>query len=165
MTAVRTVWTATAALALVGAALRVTRPPLSRAAADSLPIPPPAPPARPADRPVPATELRRIVTANVFSSARTPPRTRFVPTGLARAARAAAVPARPLLRLYGITVGDRGAIALIDADSKIPGAEIYRVGDQVAGAPIVAITDSTVTIAQSSGPLVLRLQPGDRRRP
>jgi len=61
-------------------------------------------------------------------------------------------------------VGAEGAVALIDADPNVPGAEIYRVGDLVAGARLVAITDSSVTLAQPSGPLVLRLQPAARRR-
>jgi len=73
-------------------------------------------------------------------------------------------PRGPTLRLYGITVGAQGAVALIDADPNIPGAEIYRLGDLVAGARVLAITDSTVTLAEPSGPLVLRLQPAARGR-
>ena len=63
-----------------------------------------------------------------------------------------------MFRLYGITVGAGGAVALIDADPKIRGAELYRVGDRVGGSPITAITDSTVVIARKGGPLVLRLR-------
>src|SRR3989442_7825279 len=89
---------------------------------------------------------------------------RFAPAGRGFGARPSAG-AGPPLKLYGITVGPQGAVALIDADPKIPGAEIYRVGDLVAGARLVAITDSTVTLAQPSGPLILRLPSGDRNRP
>ena len=67
-------------------------------------------------------------------------------------------PAGPGIRLFGITKGPNGAVALIDADPKIKGAEIYRVGDRVAGSPISAISDSTVVIARPSGPLVLHLR-------
>jgi hypothetical protein len=101
-----------------------------------------------------------IVAANIFSPDRAPPAVRFSLPGQAAAP---AKPRGPTLRLYGITVGAQGAVALIDADPNIPGAEIYRLGDLVAGARIVAITDSTVTLAQPSGPLVLRLQPAQRR--
>jgi hypothetical protein len=61
------------------------------------------------------------------------------------------------LRLFGITAGPEGSIALIDADPKIAGAELYRVGDRVGGGSITRISDSTVVISRSGGPLVLRL--------
>src|SRR2546430_17189859 len=96
---------------------------------------------------------------SIFSRTRTAPLVRFTPAG--RAARGTAFASRrPPLKLYGITVGPQGAVALIDADPKIPGAEIYRVGDLVAGARLVAITDSTVTLAQPYRPLILRLPSG-----
>jgi Type II secretion system protein C len=105
-----------------------------------------------------------IAVTNVFSQDRTPPKTRFVPEG--RAAPDAMVrvakPRRPAFRLYGITVTERGATALIDANPKVPGAELYRLGDAVGGAPITAITESTVVIRRSGGPLVLRLPPAAR---
>src|SRR2546430_11555570 len=62
---------------------------------------------------------------SIFSQTRTAPLVRFTPAG--RAARGTAFASRrPPLKLYGITVGPQGAVALIDADPKIPGAEIYR---------------------------------------
>ena len=73
-------------------------------------------------------------------------------------------PAGPGIRLFGITKGPNGAVALIDADPKIKGAEIYRVGDRVAGWPISAISDSTVVVARPSGPLVLRLPSAVKKR-
>ena len=89
---------------------------------------------------------------------------RFTPPGLA--ARGQPVHRAPAVRLYGITIGASGtATALIDADPDIPGAEIYHIGDVVAGAPIVDITDSTVVLAQPSGQRVLHLQRSSRRQP
>jgi hypothetical protein len=70
--------------------------------------------------------------------------------------------------LYGITVRGTEALALIDADPGVPGAEIYRVGDRVRGSRVVAITDSTVTLASVSGggaAQVLRLSSVVRRHP
>jgi hypothetical protein len=68
------------------------------------------------------------------------------------------------MHLYGITKGPGGAVALIDADPRIPGAEVYRVGDEVRGGRIAAVTDSTVVIARPSGPLTLRLPVTDAER-
>jgi hypothetical protein len=69
-----------------------------------------------------------------------------------------------VFQLYGITVTAKGATALIDANPKIPGAEMYRLGDRIGGAPITAITESTVVIKRSGGPLTLRLRPAARPR-
>jgi hypothetical protein len=107
-----------------------------------------------------------ITTGNVFSQTRTPPTVRFVPEG--RSAPAPAEPSRPkvrqpVFRLFGITLGAEGAIALIEANPKIAGAELYRLGDSVGGFLITAITESTVVIGRAGGPLVLRLTPGERR--
>ncbi len=110
-----------------------------------------------------APDYEPIVRTNLFSAERTPPRQRFAPAGTASRD---TVPRRaaPSIRLYGITVGAQGAMALIDADPEIPGAEIYHVGDVVAGAPIAEITDSTVVLSQPSGPRVLHL-PRSSRKP
>lgn len=109
-----------------------------------------------------------IAATNVFSQERTPPKIRFVPEGREeRRVEAVAPPTRrePVLRLYGVTVRADGAIALIDADPRIPGAELYRVGDRVAGSPIVAITESTVVITRAGKPVTLRLRSANRSRP
>ena len=46
----------------------------------------------------------------------------------------------------------------------VPGAEVYRVGDEVRGGRITTIGDSTVVLTRPSGPLVLRLpDAGDGR--
>jgi Type II secretion system protein C len=108
-----------------------------------------------------------VAAQNVFSQSRTPPTARFVPEGRAAADSAAPAP-KPracVFRLFGITATSKGAIALIDADSKIPGPELYRVGDRIGGAPITAITDSTVLIRRASGPLILRLPAPAHPRP
>jgi hypothetical protein len=158
---VRSLYVAAAALLVAGLGLRLAPTPLPQAAA--------APPAVPAEAqpdtaptstpPVPTYDA--IVAANIFSQDRTPPAVRFSLPGREAAP---TKPRGPTLRLYGITAGAQGAVALIDADPNIPGAEIYRLGDLVAGARVIAITDSTVTLAEPSGPLVLRMQPAERRR-
>jgi hypothetical protein len=164
MTIARALSAAAVVLGLLGLWLRLSRAPLPQAAAAPLPL---RTAGQPMTAPAGATAAPRyeaIVAANIFSQTRAAPLVRFAPAG--RAVRGtAAASRRPLVKLYGITVGPQGAIALIHADSKLPGAEIYRVGDLVAGARLVAITDSTVTLAQPSGPLILRLPSGDRSRP
>ena len=152
-------WSAAAALSIVGLVLRVvpTALPTPNVAPSEPPPPAPAPPAV-AGR-APSTD-DGIVSATVFAPSRSAPRTRFTPPGV----KAARPRAEPALRLYGITITGEGALALIDADPRIPGAELYRVGDLAGGARVTAITDSTVTLAQPSGPRVLRLRPAPRRK-
>jgi hypothetical protein len=52
-----------------------------------------------------------------------------------------------------------GTAALIDANPGLPGAEIYQIGDVVAGRRIVAVLDSTVVLQGPTGRTVLKLQP------
>jgi hypothetical protein len=160
VTLMRSVILATAALVVTGLGLRLAPTSLPRLGAKRLPVLGEVDPdgVKTSTPPVPAYDA--IVTANIFSQDRTPPAVRFSLPGRDAAP---PKPRGPTLRLYGITVGSQGAVALIDADPSIPGAEIYRVGDLVAGGRLLAITDSTVTLAQSSGPLVLRLRPAQRR--
>jgi len=129
----------------------------------------------PATRPAAARALHEnpalyaaIVAGNIFSPSRAAPAVRFTPnrpTGPAKAAPPKPKPSGPVIRLFGITKGLNGAVALIDADPKIKGAEIYRVGDRVGGSPISAINDSTVVIARPSGPLVLHLRSAVKKKP
>jgi hypothetical protein len=162
VTLVRSLYAAAGALLIAGLGLRLAPTRLPRAQAAPLDVPAEAQPeaAPTSTRPVPRSDA--IIAANVFSPDRTPPAVRFSLPGRAAAP---TKPRGPTLRLYGITVGAQGAVAIIDADPSIPGGELYRVGDLVAGARVLAITDSTVTLAQPSGPLVLRLQPAVRRGP
>lgn len=106
-----------------------------------------------------------IVESNVFSPRRAPPATRFVPDWARRDSTPPPVarraqPVEPSIRLYGIARGGAGAVALIDADPRVPGAEVYRVGDLVRGSRVTAVTDSTVVLSGRTGSLVLRLPAG-----
>jgi len=162
VTLVRSLYAAAAALVIAGWGLRLAPTRLPRAQTAPLDVPAEAQPeaAPTSTRPAPRSDA--IIAANIFSPDRTPPAVRFSLPGRAAAP---TKPRGPTLRLYGITVGAQGAVAIIDADPSIPGGELYRVGDLVAGARVLAITDSTVTLAQPSGPLVLRLQRAARRGP
>jgi hypothetical protein len=114
-----------------------------------------------------AAPYAAIVASNIFSPTRAAPSVRFTPnrpTGAATPAPPKSRPSGPSIRLFGITKGLNGAVALIDADPKVKGAEIYRVGDRVAGSPITAINDSTVVIARPSGPLVLHLHDAGKKK-
>jgi len=167
MRLVRVLYGSAAGFALIAAsgALAPTSPARAQASA------PPTPPiARATEQPrrvaesVPPTTYATIVSTNIFSTDRVPPRVRFTPPGLA--VKGKPVHRAPTVRLYGITTGAGGtATALIDADPDIPGAEIYHVGDVIAGAPIIDITDSTVVLAQPSGQRVLHLERSSRRQP
>ncbi len=107
-----------------------------------------------------------IVERNIFSPDRAPPPSRYVPPGGSAPAETSPVRGAPApVRLFGIAVGPDGAVALIDADPDIPGAEIYRVGDVVRGARVTAITDSTVVLAGPAGQSVLRLPDSNRGTP
>jgi len=165
VTRVRGLYAATAVLLFVGSWLRLARSPLPSADVRQLPLPLAGQRTTAAPGATPSTSYEPIVAANIFSQTRTAPSVRFSPAGRAGARPAAPAPRGPRLTLYGTTVGPQGAVALIDADPKVPGAEIYRLGDVVAGAALVAITDSTVTLAEPSGPLVLHLRPAQRRKP
>jgi hypothetical protein len=117
-----------------------------------------------------AAPYAAIVATNIFSPTRAPPAVRFTPnrpTGVAAPPKPKPrpKPAGPGIRLFGITKGPAGAVALIDADPKIKGAEIYRIGDRVAGSPISDISDSTVVITRPSGPLVLHLRRAVKKKP
>lgn len=109
-----------------------------------------------------------IVASNPFSADRVAPRARFVPEGMRRdtvaVARAPRKPREVTPRLFGITRGPGGAVALIDADPAVPGAEVYEIGDSVRDGRVAAIGDSTVTLSRPSGRVVLRLPDAGERR-
>jgi hypothetical protein len=137
--------------AVAGLWLRVAHP--------SLPAADPAQLRLPAEHPSTSTgdvapaDYQRIIADNIFAQNR----------GAEPAKPAAsAKPERPRdpaagLALRGTTIGPRGSIALI-------GADMYRIGDIVDGAKLVAITDSTVTLERSSGPLTLHVPSSQRKK-
>jgi hypothetical protein len=104
-----------------------------------------------------------IVAGNIFSVTRQPPaRVSQAPHAQEQAADLDTRHA-PTLVLYGTTVGPQGAVALIRGGPMNSG-EILHVGDVVAGARIVDITDSTVTLAKPSGPLILHVPSTERKK-
>jgi hypothetical protein len=157
---------AAAVFGLAGLALRLSPPTMTAPPLVGVEPPRRAPPSvRTAD----TTSYGAVVSANIFSPTRAAPATRFSPD-TSNDSTPAPRPSPPraglrAMRLYGVAQGGRGAIALIDADPKVRGAEVYRVGDTVRGSPIASITDSTVIVARPSGPLILRLHAAVRRRP
>ena len=101
-----------------------------------------------------------ILKGNVLSSARRPPRSRIRSAGTSDTARGPG--SRPQAaafqpRLFGTVTGSEGS-ALIDADPKVPGAELYRTGDRLLGRRLTEISDSNVVLEGPSGRLVLRLE-------
>lgn len=112
-----------------------------------------------------------IAAANVFSPTRTPPAERFTPDRTpdrpapVPVARRARVVEEPAVHLYGITIAPSGALALLATNQSARGAQIYRVGDRVAGGSVAAITDSTVVIARARDRLVLRLPSAKKKLP
>ncbi len=105
-----------------------------------------------------------IVSANIFSRSRT------APAREGAVVHAAHAPASPVQHgttptLYGTTIGPQGAVALIDDDTPPRGAHLHYMGDMIAGARLVAITDSTVTLDRQPVPLVLHLPASMRQTP
>jgi hypothetical protein len=167
VTGPRPFYAAAALFIAAGAALRLA-PVRGPEALDAAPVAAAAAPG-PRRTPPPDTQrYRTIVAMNAFSAARTAPATRFLPEGLRRdtvpVARTARKPAEVPARLFGITRGPGGAVALIEADPTVPGAEVYQVGDEVRGGRITAIGDSTVVLSRPSGRIVLRLPDAGARR-
>lgn len=161
----RVLYTVAGVLALAALALRLAP------ARPGVPATAPVQLAQPATEPSPSERaqallaFQEIVEANVFSQDRTPPGERYVPPELA-AATPAPGPARasaPRLRLFGVAVGPTGAVALIDADPAIPGAEVYREGDLVRGLRLIEIGETAVVLEGDDGRTVLTLPSSGRR--
>ena len=156
----RSLYGTAAALGLIGLGLRLAPARLPGAQPGvGLPVAAQLPPSQASLRD--ERSYAPIAGANVFSQTRTPPAVRFVPEGHSPRDSAApsAKPKPRVFRLYGITVTAKGATALIDADPKIRGSELYHLGDRIGGAPITAITESTVVVGRPGRPLILRLRP------
>lgn len=109
-----------------------------------------------------------IVRANPLGPNRQPPAQRYVPPALRAESgppAATAAASTPRLRLFGVATGPNGAVALIDANPSIPGAEIYRLGDLVSGYRLESISESVVVLRGATGPRTLRLdEPTGRSR-
>lgn len=106
-----------------------------------------------------------IVAANIFARSRVAPARAARVVARADRASKAASPHTTTFTLYGTTIGPQGAVALIDDNTPPRGAHVHYMGDVIAGARLIAITDSTVTLDRPSGPLVLRLPPTMRQTP
>lgn len=165
----RWAWIAAGVLAAIGVALRVVP-----AAPPAVAVEAPAPyqvPEPPTGEEQAATLLsfQRIVSDNLFAQDRAAADERYTPPELmprdapeARPTRPQPV-ARPALRLYGTAVGPEGSVALIDADPAIPGAEVYRVGDQVDGARLMEVQETAVILEGPAGRFTLTLPSSIRR--
>jgi hypothetical protein len=130
-------------------------------------------------RAAPDTGLAQtIVAENMFSSARRPPASRYVPSrddvaptvvsdaGTVMPSDTAAVPSGdPVPHLYGTIVGPEGPQALLRLDASIAEPRLYRVGDRAGGFRVDSIGERDVTLAGPRGKVVLRLNsPEDRAR-
>lgn len=120
-----------------------------------------APPARdPSAQAAALLSFEEIVRTDMFSVERQAPTARYIPPEL----RTAAAPDRPVgpplprLQLFGVATGPTGAVALIDANPAIPGAEIYRLGDRVSVYRLEMISDTLVVLRGDSGVRRLRLE-------
>jgi len=161
---IRQLWGAAATIAGLGALLWVLPPWIGGPAQPPAAITPPAPPADPSAHAAALLSYGEIARANVFGPERTPPRSRYAPPG-SRLAQAPAAAGEPSLRLFGLAAGAGGAVALIDADPRVPGAEIYRLGDRVGPYRLESIADTFVVLAGPTGTRTLRLQAPQRRSP
>lgn len=139
------------AFAIAGVWLRVAHPSLPSADPTQLRLPVEHPSTSTGD--VAPANYQPIIAQNIFAQNRgaEPPK----PTVAERPER----PRDPMagLALRGTTIGPRGSVALI-------GTDVYRIGDIIDGAKLVAITDSSVTLARPSGPLTLHVPSSMRKK-
>lgn len=126
----------------------------------------PTPVADPSEQAAALLAYEELVRANPFDADRKPPSERFVPPDFRstqQQARPADQPVAPRLQLFGVATGPMGAVALIDANPSIPGAEIYRLGDRVSVYQLESISDTEVVLRGDSGVRRLRLLIGRSR--
>ena len=162
----RVLYVLAAVFAVAGASVRIAGlPGIGRAdapAIDAAPVDAP-PAARPS---VPRARDDSIVAGNVFAARRTAPSARFIPADRTPAVVAPPLPRaveRPPLAVFGILITGGRTTALLDADPRIPGAEIYREGDILpGGGRVLQITAEQVVVDMPDGRHVLRLPSATR---
>lgn len=124
-----------------------------------------AAPAAPQSAASPGVPLRSgladdVVATNLFSPRRTSPTVRYTSDSLAPTREAPpSPPARRAIRLFGVGMTGARATALLDADPRVPGAEIYHVGDRLPeGGRVESIAADNVVIITPEGRQRLRLE-------
>jgi len=152
---------AAAGLALGGVVLRLVPPRVPTVDLSSAAVAVPPSPVDPAAQAAALLTYAAITQADLFAPDRRPA------TRALRAAASSQPDARPAStwRLFGVASGAAGAVALIDADPAIPGAEIYRPGDHIASYTITTIADTLVVLDSPAGRRVLTLRQSERRNP
>lgn len=161
------VYAAAAVLAGGGVALWLLPVDVALPAIQPVALPVPGSVSDPSEQAAALLTYEEIVRGNVLATDRRPPATRYTPP-VAGDVPTPATPSAtlaPAIRLYGVATGPAGAVALIDANPAIPGAEIYRVGDIVGGYSLAQIAESFVVLAGPDGERTLRLQRPQGRSP
>lgn len=122
------------------------------------------------------TIAENIVVANVFSTRRTPPRSRYSPSDDAMDA-SGEMPADSTLApddpdlgqgmrvpaLFGTVVGINGTLALLQLDPTATGPRLYAVGERDGGYRVVSIAPRAVVLTGSRGRVTLRLDREEER--
>ena len=128
-----------------------------------------APSSQPARASDPAI-TESIVTANIFSAERKPPRSRYNPfepdpiapeplLGAAMSVDAAVISDEDAVpRLFGIMSSPAGANALMRLDPTVPEAVLYREGDRAGQYRVVKINLQSVVLSGPRGQTVLQLK-------
>ena len=160
----RVLYTVAIALAVIGLGLRLIPSPVSGSAAPPIAVAALQPGSDSVAAGADLAAFQPIVSANIFSQDRRPPAERYIPPELRE--ETAPPPAQPRtafrMRLFGVVVGPAGTVALIDADPRIPGAEVYRPGDVVGDSRLISVSDSTVVLEGPTGRRVLSLPSSSR---
>jgi hypothetical protein len=165
---VRSLYVMAALLAVTGLGLRLA--PVGKPTVATATTPPPRDgnrsvplPARTAAGEIDSTTSSAIIGSDIFAPSRVPPG-RSLSVAVDRK-HSTPAPHAPAFTLYGTTIGPEGAVALIDADGADRSTGLHHIGDVVAGARLVAITDSTATLERPTGLLILHLPPTARPSP
>ena len=111
-----------------------------------------------------------LVTRNPFSRSRTPPGQRWsatAPPPIRQPVRRPVAPAPPRYELLGAVVSPTPgqSMAVIEADPRKPGPEVYRIGDPVGPYRLVTIERDRVILSGNGRTIELRLEPLRPARP